>query len=81
VVDTTTTDLFPKELDFRASNGIEVSLLWSKPTNRVTVSVNDTNSGETFQVDVEPQDALDAFRHPYAYASRDQDAHDYARAA
>jgi hypothetical protein len=81
VVDSTTTDLFPKELDFRAANGIEVTLLWSKPTNSLIVSVTDTNSGESFQLAVEPQNALDAFHHPYAYASRDLDIRDYARAA
>jgi hypothetical protein len=81
MVDTTTTELFPQELDFRAANGIEVTLLWSKPTNRLTVSVTDTSSGESFQVAVEPQDALDAFHHPYAYASRALAPHDYARAA
>ena len=81
MVDTTTTDLFPQELDFRAANGLEVTLLWSKPTNRLTVSVTDTNTGESFQVAVQPQDALDAFNHPYAYASRSLDSHDFARAA
>jgi hypothetical protein len=63
------TDLFPQELDFRSSNGVEVSLLWSKRTNRLTVAVNDTARGETFRLAVAPERAYDAFHHPYAYAA------------
>jgi hypothetical protein len=68
MVDTTTSALNPLELDFRANDGVEVSLLWHKPTNRLTVLVNDTRSGETFELDVASDYALDAFQHPYAYA-------------
>ena len=69
MVDTTTTDLFPQELDHRASNGLEVSLLWSKRTNRLTVAVHDTASGEVLHVRAHPHNALDVFKHPYAYAA------------
>jgi hypothetical protein len=34
----------------------------------VTVAVHDELTGEAFEVEVAPADALDAFRHPYAYA-------------
>ena len=64
----TTSALIPLELDARANDGIEVSLLWHKPTNRLTVFVNDTHTGETFELEVESRYALDAFQHPYAYA-------------
>jgi hypothetical protein len=69
VVDATTYDLFPQELDHRAADGIEVSLLWSKRTNRLTVTVRDTASGELVQVPCRPDNALDVFRHPFAYAA------------
>ena len=64
----TTQALNPLELDFRAADGVEVSLLWHKPTNRLTVFVNDTRTGETFELEVASDYALDAFQHPYAYA-------------
>jgi hypothetical protein len=69
VVDTPTRDLIPLELDYRANDGVEVSLLWHKPTNRLTVFVNDTRTDETFELEVASDYALDAFRHPYAYAA------------
>jgi hypothetical protein len=69
MVDATQTDLFPQELDHRASNGLEVSLLWSKRTNRLTVAVHDTATGEVLHVAARPDNALDVFKHPYAYAA------------
>jgi hypothetical protein len=69
MVDTTTTDLLPQELDYRASNGLEVSLLWSKRTNRLTVAVHEAATGEVLHVPARPDNALDVFEHPYAYAA------------
>jgi hypothetical protein len=69
MVDATKTDLFPQELDHRASNGLEVSLLWSKRTNRLTVAVHDTATGEVLHVAAQPHNALDVFKHPDAYAA------------
>lgn len=66
----TTPDSLPRELDSRNADGIEVALLWSKLTNRLWVSVIDTRSGESFELDVDSRNALDAFRHPFAYAVR-----------
>ena len=57
------------ELDFRANDGLEVTLLWESETNRVTVSVFDSKTGDDFGIDVDPADALDAFQHPFAYAA------------
>jgi len=57
-----------KELAYRASNGIEVTLFWEKPTTRVAVRVSDMQFGEIFEFEVEGANALDAFHHPYAYA-------------
>jgi hypothetical protein len=55
------------ELDHRSSNGIEVSLLWSRRTNRLKVAVLDTATGDEFEVLAAPEKALDVFHHPYAY--------------
>ena len=56
------------ELDYRSADGIEVSLLWSRNTNRLLVAVADSRSGESFEVHAPADRALDVFRHPYAYA-------------
>jgi hypothetical protein len=58
-----------EELDYRASNGIEVWLLWSRDTDRLSVVVSDGASDETIALVVSADEALDAFNHPYAYAA------------
>ena len=57
-----------RELAQRAGNGIEVTLLWTKSTNRVMIAVLDTHSGVQLEFEVDGARALDAFNHPYAYA-------------
>ena len=60
----------PRELAYRNTDGVEVTLLWHPVERRVTVLVNDTRLGETFELVVGEEDsALDVFEHPYAYAS------------
>ena len=58
-----------KELDARSGNGIDVQLLWYPATGTVTVSVYDASRDHAFELAVEPARALDAFHHPYAFAS------------
>jgi hypothetical protein len=58
-----------RELAHRTSDGIEVTPLWSSPSNRVTVAVLDTRSDEALEFEVDGSAALDAFNHPYAYAA------------
>ena len=65
----TTTFADRRELAHRTSDGIEVTLFWSKPSNQVTVAVLDTRSGDALEFDVAGSAALDAFNHPYAYAA------------
>ena len=57
------------ELAHRTSNGIDVTLFWTRATNRVTIAVLDSHSDESLEFDVNGRDALDAFHHPYAYAA------------
>jgi len=59
-----------RELDRRSNDGIDVALLWSPRTNRVWISLEDARTEETFELDIDPACALDAFNHPYAYLSR-----------
>ena len=67
-----------RELDRRTNDGIDVALLWNPRTNQLFVAVEDERLGRSFELEVEAADALDAFRHPYAYANRD---YDYALAS
>ena len=67
-----------RELDRRTSDGIDVRLLWNTQTNRVSVAVEDNRVDESFELEIEPADALSAFHHPYAYANRLHSAHTFA---
>lgn len=70
-----TRHLTVRELDRRASDGIEVRLLWNSSTNGVSVAVEDERSGESFVIEVDGADAHAAFHHPYTFASRSR--HDW----
>jgi hypothetical protein len=59
-----------RELDSRTSDGIHVRLLWHEGDGRVSVAVDDTKTGEAFELTVrDGQRAVDVFQHPFAYAS------------
>ena len=54
----------------RNNAGIQVTLLWAKDTNAVSVLVRNDGIDDQFELSVEPAaDALDTFEHPYAYAA------------
>jgi len=53
----------------RDSDGIQVLLLWRPEDNAITVEVEDARVGDRFRFAVEPERALDAFYHPFAYAA------------
>jgi hypothetical protein len=57
------------ELHHRSADGIEVSLLWSPLTNALTVAVEDSRAGVSFEVSAPAEKALDVFEHPFAYAA------------
>ncbi|MGD0166745.1 MAG: hypothetical protein ABSC51_05570 [Gaiellaceae bacterium] len=59
-----------KELDYRAADGIEVSLLWSPESGQLAVVVVNEAEGEEWAMEVEPTEATEIFRHPYAYVTR-----------
>ncbi len=64
----TTSDPTIREMDHRVSDGIDVTLLWNSLTDRVSVAVGNERTGAFFELEVDPEDALFAFRHPYVYA-------------
>jgi hypothetical protein len=58
-----------RELDSRTSDGIEVRLLWNPCDGQVSVAVDDTKTGQAFELRVRHGDRpLDVFNHPFAYA-------------
>jgi len=59
-----------RELAHRTNDGIEVTLLWTKSTNWITLEVVDTRCGERLEFDVDRHVALDAFKHPYLHAAK-----------
>jgi hypothetical protein len=52
------------ELAHRSTDGIEVSLFWSRPTVRVTIEIVDGRLDERLEFMVAPDKALDAFGQP-----------------
>jgi len=57
-----------RELATREADGLTVSLLWSKATDRVKVTIDDATPDEEIHINVAGPHALDAFYHPFAYA-------------
>ncbi len=66
---TAATPCAPIELCSRAADGIEVTLLWSPDSNRLTVAVVDTKLNAGFQLEPAPEDAWDVYEHPFARAA------------
>ena len=66
-----TFEIAVRELDQRSGDGFDVRLLWSPETDRVFVAVEDQRRGDYFELEVDRADALEAFRHPFAYACRE----------
>ena len=60
----------PRELAQRLSGTVEILLFWHPAIDGVELRVRDLATGESFQIEVAPGNALDAFHHPYAYAAR-----------
>ncbi len=58
-----------KELAYRKSDGLEVTLLWCNDDDSVALAVYDAKSDHAFEVGVPRDRALDAFYHPFAYAA------------
>jgi hypothetical protein len=57
------------ELAQRKGDSVAVSLLWRREDNRLKVAVAVTSTGVDFELDALPENALDVFYHPFAYAA------------
>ena len=58
-----------EELNYRESDGIEVSLLWNRQVDELSIFVTDRRTQDAFEFSVKANEAHDAFVHPYAYAT------------
>ena len=58
-----------RELAFRESDGVQVSLLWHARNDALTVEVENSRDGQRFEIPVDRCHALDAFYHPFACAA------------
>jgi hypothetical protein len=59
-----------RELAERTTSGTTVRLYWLEGTRELWVEVSEPEFDVTIVIPAEPERALDAFRHPYAYAAR-----------
>jgi ABC-type transport system involved in cytochrome c biogenesis ATPase subunit len=66
---TLTSDIAPRELCSRSSDGIEVALLWTPGTEELNVTVVDLRSNESLRLPVGARNAMHVFHHPYSYAA------------
>jgi hypothetical protein len=70
-----------EELDQRVSAGFEISLLWLRRDDNLIVSIEDRKTGESFELPVSSEEALEVFNHPFAYvAAREAGSSEAARA-
>jgi len=69
----TTSGATIRELDRRINDGFDVRLLWNPQTNHVFVAIEDQCDDSAFEFQVDAARALEAFHHPFAYASNRYD--------
>src|SRR4051794_664892 len=58
-----------QELASREGDGLVVRLEWRVPGDSIRIVVDDRRLDQQFDLEVAPEDALTAFRHPFAYAA------------
>lgn len=56
-----------RQMAHRANTFIEVTLLWRQADNSVLLRLVEVANRVEFELHVRPENALDAFNHPYAY--------------
>jgi hypothetical protein len=57
------------ELDHRKSGPFEVSLLWHRDIEIVSLTIRDNRSGRSLELPVVHDRAMQAFKHPFAAAA------------
>jgi hypothetical protein len=61
-------DVETRELAYRRNGALDIFLFWHPDEDAVSVRVEDLRTGVRIEMEVDPRDALAAFRHPFAYA-------------
>lgn len=59
-----------REIAHRSNTFIEVSLLWRQVDGSVLLRVTELANRIELELRIRPEDALEAFNHPYAYLPR-----------
>lgn len=54
----------------RQNGGIEVALIWNRNEQTLVVFAHDELTDEEVAIPVAPDEAVDVYRHPFAYAHR-----------
>lgn len=57
------------ELNNRNNDGISVSLLWNSDSGETFIEIEDARNESVDTFPIAPENAADAFQHPYAYLS------------
>jgi hypothetical protein len=68
-MNSTTSSSVLRELATRTAGGFTVMLLWRPGDADVLLRVGDESSGNSWDLRVPGHEALEAFNHPFAYAS------------
>jgi hypothetical protein len=61
------TSITRRELAHRVNDGLEITLYWDGRDNSTSIDVHHTATEETISFAVRPEQALDAFHHPFAH--------------
>jgi hypothetical protein len=67
MTDTLASDGSLRELAYRRSGGLDVTLYWNADENRTSVELFHAATEQMFRFSVERERALYAFEHPFAY--------------
>jgi hypothetical protein len=57
-----------RELAYRRNGALDIFLVWEPVVDTVKIRVEDLRTGVRVELDVEPDTALQAFRHPFSFA-------------
>ncbi len=64
----TTTRERTRELAYRESDGVHVTLFWREADDGLVLIVVDERAGTVFSLEPERDQALTAFHHPFSYS-------------
>jgi hypothetical protein len=59
----------------RSAGGIEVALIWDRDDKTLVVFAHDVTTSEEVAITVSGEEAVEVYRHPFAYAHRSADVH------